>query len=280
MTILKSSTPTFPTCLDFIPTNGRQRAGYVEDDDSKRWSYYVLRDQDKQLDSLVNKAMIGIPLAEPTAKDISISPNDRFVGSFNPAVAGADLLMVERYDQRKAPKRKCKVTVDLRECRSSMRKYFKGNICLLPAYEEFVLNVAGPSALPLIVDSGASCCVSPNREDFIEGTYRPSEVKIKDLSGVNKVAGKGMLRWSVQDKNGRVHDIEIQGYHVPQASVRLLSPQSMIKKFGGNGWFDEYKFVINIKKFNVELHAPYGLANLPILPMSTSSSVSRLSEEY
>jgi hypothetical protein len=65
-----------------------------------------------------------------------------------------------------------------------------------------------------------------------------------------------MLRWPVQDKDGRVHDIEIQGYLVPQASVRLLSPQSMIKKFGGNGWFDEYKFVINIKKFNVELHAP------------------------
>jgi hypothetical protein len=160
---------------DFIPTNGRQRAGYVEDDDSKRWSDSVLRDQDKQLDLLVNKAMIGIPLAEPTAKDISISPNDRFVGSFNPAVAGTDLLMVERYDQRKAPKRKRKVTVDLQNCRPSMRKYFKGNICLLPAYEEFVLNVAGPSALPLIVDSGASCCVSPSKKEIIQVYFENAE---------------------------------------------------------------------------------------------------------
>jgi hypothetical protein len=166
---------------NLILSNGRQRAGYFEDDESIKWLDSVLSTQDKQLDLLINNTMIGIPLAEPTTKDVSISPNERFIGSFNPAVAGADLSMVERYDQRKAPKRKRKVTVDLWKCRSTMRKYFKTNICLLPAYEEFVLNVVGSSALPLIVDSGASCCVSPNREDFIQGTYRPSEVKIKDL---------------------------------------------------------------------------------------------------
>jgi hypothetical protein len=260
---------------ELIPSNGRQRAGFFEDGESKEWLDLLLSKQDEKLDSLINQALVGIPLAEPTIKDASISPNDRFIGSFNPAVAGADLLMVERYDQRTAPKKgkkRRKVSVHLQECRSSMRKHFKANVCLFPAYEEFVLNVVGPSALPLIVDTGASCCVSPCREDFIEGTYRSSEVKIKDLSGVNKVAGKGMLRWPVQDKFGRVHDIEIQGYHVPNASVRLLSPQSLIKKFGGNGWFDEYKFAICIKKFGVELHAPYGLANLPILPMSAASS--------
>lgn len=41
---------------------------------------------------------------------------------------------------------------------------------------------------PLIMDTGASCCISPRRSDFV--TYLKSQVKIKDLSSSNSVAGK------------------------------------------------------------------------------------------
>jgi hypothetical protein len=76
-----------------------------------------------------------------------------------------------------------------------MQQHVISNVCILPAYKEFVMNIAGPSTLPLILDLGASCCVSPCKEDFIKGTYRPSNVKIKDLSGVNPVGGQRMLKW-------------------------------------------------------------------------------------
>jgi hypothetical protein len=76
-----------------------------------------------------------------------------------------------------------------------------------------------------------------------------------------------------------VHNIEIEGYHVPQVS-RLLSPQSVIQKFGGDGGFDESKFILKIPKFGVELHAPYGMANLPIIPVATNSPNSLWSEAF
>jgi hypothetical protein len=43
----------------------------------------------------------------------------------------------------------------------------------------------------VIIDSGASVCISPNRSDFI--TYKDSKMKIKDLLSSNKVASEGIL---------------------------------------------------------------------------------------
>jgi hypothetical protein len=109
---------------------------------------------------------------------------------------------------------------------------------------------------PLIVDSGASCCVSPHREDFI--TYHESKVKVKDLSGTNKVAGEGMIRWKVLDKDGREVELEIKGYHMPKASVRLLSPQALFKSIGGSkGNQDALCYIIKLPG-DMTLHAPYG----------------------
>jgi hypothetical protein len=225
-----------------------------------------------KLESFVAKLTLGVSSQSETKQ---LTFTEQFISTFNPASDGLDLLMVERYSQRRAPKHKEKVSVNLRQCRAEMQQHVISNVCTLPAYEEFVMNVAGPSSLPLILDSGASCCVSPCKDDFIKGTYRPSNVKIKDLSRVNPVGGQGMLKWSVRDKDGKVHDIEIEGYHVPHSSVRLLSPQSVIQKFGGDGGFDEFKFILIIPKFGVELHALYGMANQIHSGLRRSWSVKR-----
>ncbi len=58
----------------------------------------------------------------------------------------------------------------------------------------------------LIVDSGASVCISPLRSDFI--TYKPSQMKIKDLSSSNKVQGEGIIKWRVLDSSGQEISIE------------------------------------------------------------------------
>ncbi len=55
-----------------------------------------------------------------------------------------------------------------------------------------------------------------------------------DLSGINTVAGEGMLCWRVLDHHGRKRTIEINGYHIPKASVCLLSPQTLFKLLGGH----------------------------------------------
>ena len=88
------------------------------------------------------------------------------------------------------------------------------------------------NGLPLIVDTGASVCITPRREDFI--FYRDSKVKIKDLSKTNTVAGEGIVRWKVRDKTGKIVNLDLPGYHIPNAEVRLLSPQVLLSTVGGS----------------------------------------------
>jgi hypothetical protein len=115
------------------------------------------------------------------------------------------------------------------------------------------------------VDTGATCCISPCKEDFI--SYFSSAAKIRDLSGVNTVAGEDMLCWRVHDASGREHTIELKGYHIPKASVCLLSPQSLFQSLRGHGEQDISKFSITLPG-GVILDAPYGHGNLPIFPLS------------
>jgi hypothetical protein len=50
----------------------------------------------------------------------------------------------------------------------------------------------------VIVDSGASVCISPHRSEFV--TYNESRMKIKDLSSSNQVAqekGLSVGTWKI-----------------------------------------------------------------------------------
>ena len=202
--------------------------------------------------------------------DIDIGLAARFISSFNPAVAGLNGLILERLDQlapcsRISPRR---VSVSLDGCRPMMRDFALSNMCLFPAIMETVLNSIGPlQSQPLIVDTGASCCISPNRADFIH--YTASKAQVRDLSGTNKVAGEGIIRWVVKDHFHRDHVIEMKGYHMPNASVRLLSPQSLFDAVGGHGVQNREKYSLHLPG-DIQLDAPYGRANLPVLPLVDS----------
>jgi hypothetical protein len=94
-----------------------------------------------------------------------------------------------------------------------------------------------------------------------------SKVKVKDLSGLNSVTGEGMISWKVLDKDGEEVEINLRAYHMPRASVRLLSPQSPYKLVSGSdGHQDAVKYTIRLPG-GITIHAPYGLANLPSLPV-------------
>ena len=86
-------------------------------------------------------------------------------------------------------------------------------------------------APPLILDTGASVCITPLKTDFT--TNHSSEMKIKDLSSSNTVAGEGLLCWNVVDIDGNHTELILPGYHIPTAEVRLLSPQLLLTQHGG-----------------------------------------------
>ncbi len=86
----------------------------------------------------------------------------------------------------------------------------------------------------VIVDSGASVCITPHKSDFI--SYQDSNMKIKDLSSSNLVSGEGILRWPFQGTNGKTISIKVVGYHIPTAKVKLLSPQVLLQTVGGHAF--------------------------------------------
>jgi hypothetical protein len=73
----------------------------------------------------------------------------------------------------------------------------------------------------LIIDSGASICITLHQSDFI--TYAASNMKIKDLSLSNTVAGEALMHLKVADLAGRVVNLDLCGYHIPEVEVCLLS---------------------------------------------------------
>ena len=198
------------------------------------------------------------PPSAPSQTDLRISS---WVRSLHPALEGRKWLAAEYMDkvvmQRIPPADIEQVSVKLDE---TVKLSF-------PVAVESVFNsLSRGVAAPLIIDSGASCCISPYREDFV--TYDASDVKIKDLSGLNTVAGEGMLLWKVSDKFGREYEIQIKGYHIPHATVRLLSPQCILKTFPGSyGGQTSSHYILRLCDGTI-LEAPYGASNLPLLRLS------------
>jgi transposase InsO family protein len=96
----------------------------------------------------------------------------------------------------------------------------------------YIFNATLPDE-PLIVDTGASVCITPHLSDFVPGTYQPSSLIVKDLSGLNKVAGEGIIAWNVVDSQGESFTIKVPGVHIESAKVRLLSPQVLLSSIEG-----------------------------------------------
>ena len=164
-------------------------------------------------------------------------PTSAFLGSFNPASSGMELLVTERLDRLmhhvSVPSKNTKHTVSINLEQSLNSIISCASKWFFPAADESVFNSIGTGLdAPLVVDSGASCCITPHREDFT--SYGTSKVKVKDLSGVNRVAGEGTINWKVLDSYGAEYTIKLKAYHMPGASVRLLSPQSLYTSIKGS----------------------------------------------
>ena len=136
--------------------------------------------------------------------------------------------------------------------------------------EPFCLTTNGLFGM-VIIDTGASVCISPNKSDFI--TYSKSDMKIKDLTTINRVAGEGLIRWSFENELGEITHVDVPGYHMKSATVRLLSPQVIFHHLGGSGLQDKDAYRLSIR--GDTFTAPYcPRSRLPILSLSNSSESS------
>jgi hypothetical protein len=87
---------------------------------------------------------------------------------------------------------------------------------------------------PVIWDSGASISISPHRSDFV-GPLEVPPIGIK-LQGIAKgltIQGIGHVAWSFVDNSGMLRTLKVPAYHVPGATARLLSTNSLLQTYPG-----------------------------------------------
>ena len=94
---------------------------------------------------------------------------------------------------------------------------------VIPETEEF----------PVIWDSGASHTITFDKQDF-NGDLTPCNRTLRGIGNDDfKIRGFGTVNWCHVDINGRLRNIQVPSYYVPEADVRLLSTSHLLQNYPG-----------------------------------------------
>jgi hypothetical protein len=120
--------------------------------------------------------------------------------------------------------------------------------------------------LPIVIDSGASFSVSPTISDFV-GAIRPCRTThLNGLKGKINVVGEGDVEWTVQDIFGTTRKLRSTAYYIPNASVRLFSPQTYFQKLSAGSFKMDHKGTNLTLKDGTTLAFPYNaVSTLPLM---------------
>ena len=85
-------------------------------------------------------------------------------------------------------------------------------------------------AQALMLDDGASACITNDKDDCIEPPKRV-DMNVKGIKGHANATHRGTIKWHIEDDQGLVHVMTIRGaYLIPDAPTRILSPQHLAQQ--------------------------------------------------
>jgi len=147
--------------------------------------------------------------------------------------------------------------------------YHKAHFQSCQAYQQNMFHSPTPD-LPIVIDTGASTSITPVLSDFVGDLSPASTAEVNQLSGSTKVVGKGLVEWEIQDLWGVSYVIQTEAYYIPQATIRLFSPQAYFQRHqGGHCIVHDKKIQLKLKDHTI-LEFPYNKGgNLPLMLMST-----------
>ena len=158
----------------------------------------------------------------------------------------------------------------------------------------FLSDTEYASNIPIIIDTGASFSLTPFMEDFVSVLDDPDVDELYGPSDSVAVKGSGWVEWKVRDSTGQIALVRTRAYFVPEANVRLLSPQVYFGMAGaGNCSFDSENVAINAPngaELNFEFektsklpfmllseHAEFvGTSNTARIALTTAESISKV----
>ena len=116
---------------------------------------------------------------------------------------------------------------------------------------------------PVVIDSGASICLTPFESDFSGPIVASPLQKLTGLTTDTPVAGQGVVAWTVYDMFGVVRTIKVTAQYVPDASIRLFSPQQYFQERQAGSLFMNHSCATLKLADGSSLYFPYSHANLP-----------------
>ena len=164
---------------------------------------------------------------------------------------------------------------------TTVRGFKENNNAFTKNYQKSFCTVRNNNP-PIVIDTGASTGITPILSDFISELTPSPNKEVNQLSGKTHVVGKGTVKWEVQDMWNNVFTLITEAYYIPNAAVRLFSPQKYFQEQNeGKCIVEKHKISIHIR--NKVLEFPYNLGgNLPlVLPdqKQASSLIAGLTKE-
>ena len=83
---------------------------------------------------------------------------------------------------------------------------------------------------PIVLDTGASISLTPYRDDFVGDIEKCPTQKLTGLTDSTPILGQGKVAWTIVDVFGVIRTIRATAYYVPDATIRLFSPQTYFQE--------------------------------------------------
>jgi hypothetical protein len=120
--------------------------------------------------------------------------------------------------------------------------------------------------LPIVIDSGASYSVTPNLDDFVGPIEKAETQELNGLNATIKVIGQGTVEWKIQDLFGTVRSVKTLAFYVPEANIRLFSPQKYFKENKQASLYMDHACTTLTLNCGTALNFPYNQGNqLPLM---------------
>ena len=115
---------------------------------------------------------------------------------------------------------------------------------------------------PCVWDTGASYGLTPFRSDFID--YEEVHIEVQDIAHTNVVIGVGTVMWKMKATNGQSLYLPLLAYHLREADIRLLSPQTYHQLHGGSSHLVDQGSLVEMKLPSHGPGHPEHLLHIPI----------------
>jgi hypothetical protein len=121
--------------------------------------------------------------------------------------------------------------------------------------------------LPIVIDTGASNSITPIPSDFVNGIIHKADLQaLSQVNGTTPVCGQGPVEWPIEDVDGNRRTITTDAYYVPDAGIRLFSPQVYINKHKSANMQIDHNGIRFTLKCGTVLRFPFNKSNnLPFM---------------